>query len=272
MSTISPDALKACCAGAYGSDLAQAVLGHSFHPGGVRLTRRLAHMVDLRQGEHVLDVASGPGTTAVLLATEFGATVHGVDLSPALVERATELAAVGGLGGRVIFELGDAERLPQGAAADVLVCECALCTFPDQTAALGGFAGAIRDGGRVAISDVVIDRDRLPDELAGVVGAIACVASARSIEGYVGLMQDAGLRVIDIERHDDAVVEMIERIDARLAFLAMAGGGTIAGLDPAPAREIARVALEAARDGVIGYALMTAERFRTPAVGSVAPA
>ncbi len=263
MSPADPDLLKACCADAYGSDLAQAVLGRSFHPGGARLTRRLATMAGLRPGDRVLDVASGPGTTAVLLAEEFGASVRGVDLSPVLVGRATELAGAKGLDGRVIFEVGDAERLPASDEVDVVVCECALCTFPDQAAALRGFVRATREEGRVAISDVVIDRDRLPDELAGVAGAIACVAAARPVAAYVGEMEDAGLRVQGIERHDDAVVDMIESVDARLAFLAVAGGGTIAGIDPAPAREIARVALDAAHDGVIGYALIVAERART---------
>jgi arsenite methyltransferase len=76
--------VKACCAAAYDSDAVALLLGASYHPGGLALTRRLATMAGLRPGQRVLDVASGPGTTALLLATEFAVSVDGVDLERAL--------------------------------------------------------------------------------------------------------------------------------------------------------------------------------------------
>ena len=62
--------LKACCAAAYGSDVVTLLLGDSYHPGGLGLTRRLAAALGLSPGARVLDVASGRGATAILLARE----------------------------------------------------------------------------------------------------------------------------------------------------------------------------------------------------------
>src|SRR5689334_5814693 len=101
--------VKACCADLYQSDLARALLGDSFHPGGEALTRRMGELLELRASDRVLDVASGPGTSALALSRAFGCATFGVDLGAENVARARLLAAGSA---RVSFELGDAERLP----------------------------------------------------------------------------------------------------------------------------------------------------------------
>jgi len=154
---------KACCAAAYSSDLARLVLGDSFHPGGAALTRRLARVAGLRDGERVLDVASGPGTTALLLAREFGVTVEGVELSGDSVERASAAADAAALQDKVRFHVGDAEHLPfPDQSFDVVTCECAFCTFPDKQQAAAEFARVLKPNGRVAFSDVTVDANGLP--------------------------------------------------------------------------------------------------------------
>jgi hypothetical protein len=75
------DEVKACCAATYSSDVVALLLGYSYHPGGLALTRRLAARLGLAAGQRVLDVAAGRGGSGLLLAAEFGVTVDGVDLS-----------------------------------------------------------------------------------------------------------------------------------------------------------------------------------------------
>ncbi|MGH9266936.1 MAG: methyltransferase domain-containing protein, partial [Acidimicrobiales bacterium] len=95
------DELKACCAAAYQRDAVALILGDSYHPGGLDLTRRLGGALGLGRGQRVLDVASGPGTTAFLLAAEFGVEVDGVDLGADAVARASARAAERGLAATV---------------------------------------------------------------------------------------------------------------------------------------------------------------------------
>lgn len=149
--------VKACCAAAYSRDAVALVLGASYHPGGLALTRRLASALGVRPGWRVVDVASGPGTTARLLAAEYAVTVDGVELGESAVAGARSAADEAGLSSRIRFHRGDAERLPlPDAIADAVICECALCMFPDKAAAAAEFARVLRPGGRAGITDVTV--------------------------------------------------------------------------------------------------------------------
>ena len=253
--------VKSCCATAYQNDVVALVLGESYHPGGLDLTRRLARALDLRPGDHVLDIASGPGTTALLVAAEFGVEVDGVDLGSMTVERANAMAADKQMAGQVRFHCGDAERLPMDdASVDAVVCECAFCTFPDKTAAAAEIARVLRPGGRVGITDVALDPARLDAELQSLAGWVACIADARPVAEYVALLERAGLRVTLTEPHDDALARMIEQIDARLAAFSMLKHAALESIDVPRARERCALAAQAVTDGIAGYSLIVAHK------------
>ena len=261
MSVQDPEQLKVCCAAAYQRDAVALILGESYHPGGLDLTRRLARTMGLRAGEKVLDIASGPGTTAFMLAAEFGVEVDGVDLGDQAVARANAKAAEGGVAATVRFHVGDAERLPlPDGSVDAVVCECAFCTFPDKPTAAAEMARVLRPGGRIGITDVALDPSRLHDELRTLAGWVACLADARPVEEYVALLEAAGLRVKVTESHDDALARMIEQIDARLVAFRIAKVPALAGVDFDLARERTALAARAVRDGVAGYTLLVAEK------------
>jgi arsenite methyltransferase len=254
---------KACCAATYGSDVVALLLGDSYHPGGLALTRRLADRLTLRPDQHVLDVASGRGTTALTLAREYDARVTGVDLSDANVVLANGAAQGAGLAGQVRFEVGDAERLPvETGAFDAVVCECAFCTFPDKPTAAAELARVLRPGGRLGITDVTVDPARLPAELSGLGAWIACVADARPLHGYTALLSDAGLRVTHTERHDPAIAGMIDQIEARLTLVRMTARdrAEALGLDFDRAPAILAAARAAVGEGVLGYGLLVADK------------
>lgn len=257
--------VKACCAAAYSSDAVALLLGDCYHPGGVTLTRRLADALTLPPGERVLDVASGRGTTALLLADAYDAQVDGVDYSAACTALAREAAQAAGLGGKARFTTADAEQLPcPDRAFGAVVCECALCTFPDKGSAAAEFARVLRPGGRLGLTDVTADPGRLPAELTGLGARIACIADARSLAGYTGILAAAGLRVLVTERHDLAMLRMIDQIEARLNLLRMTIPDRLAaaGIDPAAAPRVLGAARAAVADGVLGYALLIAVKDR----------
>src|SRR5437762_6139085 len=130
---LSDEDLKHCCAAAYSNPAVRWLLGGELHPGGVALTRRTLGLAELKAGERLLDVACGSGTSALLAASEFGAKVTGVEYGENAVRAARAAAAASGYGDHVRFIQGDAERLPVAEGQfDVVLCECALCTFPDQ--------------------------------------------------------------------------------------------------------------------------------------------
>lgn len=251
--------VKQCCAAAYSSDWVALLLGDSFHPGGTRLTDRLGELLDLHPGMQVLDVAAGRGGSTIHLASTRGCDVLGVDLSAASVEAATAAAAERGLSGRVRFIHGDAASLPLGTASvDAVICECAFCTFPDKAVAAAELRRVLRPGGRVGVSDLV-RRGPLPAELRDLLAWVACIADALPVEGYVEHLSAAGIEVDHVEHHDDALAEMAESIRTRLLtgrVLAAAGRIDLSGVDWGRASAVARSAVAAIRDGVLGYVVV----------------
>jgi SAM-dependent methyltransferase len=259
--TRSAEEIKACCASIYQRDAVALILGESYHPGGADLTRHLGRTLGLRPGQRVLDVASGPGTTAFLLAAEFGVTVDGVDLGEQSVAAANARAAEYGVADRVLFQIGDAERLPlTDASVDAVICECAFCTFPDKRTAASEMARVLKPGGLVGISDVTLDPARLDPELASLAGWVACIADARPLSDYEDLLSQSGLPVTLTEAHDHALTRMIETIDARLTALAMINAPALQGVDIDAVRHKVAIAATAVADGIAGYKLLLARK------------
>jgi arsenite methyltransferase len=259
----SPANLKQCCAAAYDHDAVRVLVGDPLHPGGAQLTERLGRILNLGPDTRVLDVAAGRGDSALELAARFGCEVVGLDYGRRNVESARHQARERGLVDRVSFYCGDAERLPfADALFDAIVCECALCTFPDKPAAVGEFARVLTPGGRVGLSDLT-RRGPLPRELEGLEAWIACVADARPIEDYRALLAGGGLKVDLTEEHDRALIDFVERIRSRLfATEIMVGlkNVELPGIDLAIVKDIVRHALAAARAGKLGYAIVTATK------------
>jgi SAM-dependent methyltransferase len=263
VTTADPDpaAVKACCAAAYGMDLAELLLGASYHPGGAELTRRVADALSLRERQRVLDVACGIGTTALLLAGERDVDVVGFDIGEAQVERARHRARAACLDSRTRFEVGDAEHLPVGDSIyDAAVCECAMCTFPDKAAAAAELTRAVRPGGRVGITDVWLERGRLDPDLATLAGRVACVADARPIPETCDLLESAGLIIDLVERHDDALLRMIEQVETRLRAARIANLPALRPFNLRRGIELTRRAADVVSRGDAGYVLIVATK------------
>lgn len=256
-------ALKQCCAGFYGSDLARWLLADSWHPGGLALTRELVGRLQLSEHSRVLDVACGTGTSALMIARTCGCTVRGIDLSARNVEQAAREAAAQGLAARASFELGDAEGLAgEGGSYDALLCECALCTFPDKRAAAREFYRVLRAGGRLALSDVT-RAGAAPAALADLAGWVACVADALPLQGYAQQLRVAGFEELHTEDRSETLQGLIEQVAGRIA-----AGELLAGLAGSPvsreqlqgARELLAAAQAAVRRGELGYAVVSARK------------
>lgn len=76
----------------------------------------------------------------------------GVDLSPAMLDRARARVRALGLDGRVQLRRGDVQRLDlPDACVDAVVATYALCTVPDPGAALLEARRVLRPGGRLLL-------------------------------------------------------------------------------------------------------------------------
>lgn len=259
--TPGPDTLKSCCAAAYESDFARALLGDSFHPGGLKLTRRLGERLEIARGMRILDVASGKGESAIFLAKHFGCEVVGIDLGAANVTESARRAEAAGVGELVAFRHGDAESVTFPAGSfDRVICECAFCTFPNKHAAACEFRRALRPGGRVGLSDLT-RAGPVPQALQGLLAWVACIADAQPLDEYARYLTEAGLKVDLIEPHDDALGSLVQEIRAKLLgaeLLVKLKKIDLPTADFDQAKALARAAAEAVKAGTFGYALLTA--------------
>jgi arsenite methyltransferase len=245
--TVAAEEVKACCAAAYSSAAARFLLGDCFHPGGPALTSQLAHALRVGEGDLVVDVACGPGTSARQLVRETGCAVIGVDLAPPVDPADDPL---------VRFIAGDAEALPVAdASVDGALCECALCTFPDKQAAARELARVLRPGARLALSDLTARASKLPESLTSLQAWVACIADARPLGEIVALLEEAGLVVEQVEAHDDALAVLLDRIEGRLVVANLIGADGVQR-----GRELVAEARSALTQGLLGYGVVIARR------------
>jgi SAM-dependent methyltransferase len=114
----------------------------------------------LRPGEHVVDVGSGAGIDSLIAARMVGpdGQVIGVDMTPAMLEKARRNTMVTGLG-NVTFREGYGEALPvESEWADVVISNGVFNLFPDKLAGLQEMARVLKPGGRLQIGDILVQK------------------------------------------------------------------------------------------------------------------
>ena len=106
-------------------------------------TRTILQTAGVRRGMRVLDLGSGAGDVAFVVAELIGSTgeVIGVDQSPDSVARATARAAERGLS-NVRFLDGDIHDRAPGGPFDAIICRLVLMYVPDPAAVIRAQAAA----------------------------------------------------------------------------------------------------------------------------------
>jgi SAM-dependent methyltransferase len=153
----------------------------------------------LKPGQTVLDLGSGGGFDCFLIGPKVGANGRaiGVDMTPEMLAKArrnlTSYRARTKLD-NVEFRLGEIEHLPVAdASVDVVISNCVLNLSPQKAQVWREIARVLRPGGRVAISDLALQRE-LPESVRKSIEAlVGCVAGAVLIEEVDRMIRDAGL-------------------------------------------------------------------------------
>ena len=197
-----------CCGG---PEVAEAVLGAigytpeqaKFVPEGSNLGLGCGNPIQwtgLKPGETVLDLGSGAGIDCFLAAREVGPSGHviGVDMTPAMIERARANSARGDWP-QVEFRLGEIEHLPVAdASVDAIISNCVVNLSPDKAQVFREARRALRPGGRMVVSDLVWLAS-LPDSIRRDVDQwVGCVAGASLKEDYLALIRAAGFRDVEV--------------------------------------------------------------------------
>lgn len=207
------------------------------HPGGRAATEALLDRAGVGAETRLVDVGCGAGD-ALALARERGATAVGVDRDPA-VERSVR---------------GDMGRLPfRDGSADVVLSECVLCLSDSLPAALAETRRVLGPGGRLALSDVVVDGN-LPDVPDSVAEAF-CLTGTRDRDALLTAVGNAGYVVEGTRNHREDLLAMrddlTEQVDYR-GLLSLLGKRGQRALDAIDTLE------RAVEDGTVSYVSIVA--------------
>lgn len=176
-------------------------------------------LAQLNTGETVLDLGSGGGIDVLLSARRVGPTgrVYGLDMTDEMLALARENQRKAGIE-NVEFLKGEIEQIPlSGNSVDVIISNCVINLSADKDRVFAEAFRVLKPGGRLAISDIVVRGEMLPEIRRNVELWVGCVSGALEGHEYQSKLEKAGFVEIDLEP------TCIYRIEDAREFLVNAG-------------------------------------------------
>lgn len=153
----------------------------------------LGRRLGLGPESQVLDIASGRGGPALVLARAFGCTVRGIEIRPDFHSVAVERISEAGLEELVSFEVGDASGATHAAESyDTALCLGASFVYGSLADTVDALAPAVRPGGRVVVGEPFWRRLPLPEDYDDRGDPWT------TLEGTVVIFETSGLPVVSV--------------------------------------------------------------------------
>ncbi len=128
--------------------------------GPFQSTKKLVELIDVKKGDHILDVASGTGVVTKLLNQKVGKSgfVVGADTATTAIKVAKKWNKKSP---NLLFVNADAENFSFKEKFDIITCQYALFFFPNAIKALKNMKNSLKESGKLGIS-VHGHKDRVP--------------------------------------------------------------------------------------------------------------
>jgi SAM-dependent methyltransferase len=171
--------------------------------------------IDIREGDTVMDLGSGGGLDCFLAAQRVGAKgkVIGVDMTPEMIAKAQANAVKAGIS-NVEFRLGQIESIPAAECeVDVIISNCVINLSPDKPAVFREMYRVLKQGGRVAVSDIVTNGPMSPLVAKSLENWAGCIVGALDVEEYRRELTAAGFREVEVKpEHTTPLAPFAERL------------------------------------------------------------
>lgn len=157
-------------------------------------------LAGLAEGESVVDLGSGSGMDVFFAALQVGegGSVVGVDFTTAQLEKARRLASEGGFP-QVALREGRIERLPlEDESCDCVISNGVINLAPDKGAVFSEAARVLRPGGRMALADIVSERQLKDSIVCDADLWASCIGGASQQDSYRAAIEAAGLTVEEL--------------------------------------------------------------------------
>jgi len=158
----------------------------------------------INKGDVVLDLGSGAGKDVFLAAQKVGdaGRAIGVDMTPEMLalarKNALKFFETTGLA-NVEFREGHIEELPvEATSVDLVISNCVVNLSPDKPQVFREVYRVLKPGGRMIVSDIVLNRP-LPESARNDTDLYAaCIAGALLRSEYIQAIRDAGFRKVEM--------------------------------------------------------------------------
>ena len=161
-------------------------------------------LAELKKGETVLDLGSGAGIDVFLAANKVGKSGHviGVDMTEEMIKKSEKIAKENGYT-NVEFKFGEIENLPiKDNTVDVIISNCVINLSTDKLKTFREAFRVLKPGGRILISDLVIE-GILPEDIKKSFDAWSdCIAGALEKNEYLNIIKKAGFSKVKIVNQD----------------------------------------------------------------------
>ncbi len=188
-------------------------------------------IAELQPGEVVLDLGSGGGIDCFLAAKKVGpeGRVIGLDMTPDMIKLAQRNAKRVGVT-NVEFRYGEMEDIPlPDESVDVIISNCVINLSPDKDAVFREAYRVLRPGGRMSVSDIVIDGD-LPSSIRNRLDAWAsCIAGALDESVYLSKIRAAGFEQVEVLSRDYMTASQVAEGEETQVLLVGADGQVTQG-------------------------------------------
>jgi arsenite methyltransferase len=178
-------------------------------------------VADLQPGEVVLDLGSGGGIDCFMSARQVGpdGRVIGLDMTPDMIKLARRNAKKMGVS-NVDFRFGEMEDIPlPDASVDVIISNCVVNLAPDKEAVFREAYRVLQPGGRISISDIVIDGDLPPSVRVRLDAWAGCIAGALDESDYLSKIAGAGFQQVEVVARSHTDLSDTNDVEAAVALL-----------------------------------------------------
>lgn len=171
------------------------------HPGGFDATKKLVKSLNITADSKVIDIACGKGTTAILIAEQYGCNVVAIDIDEKLIEEAKYLTKKKGLENKITYYIGDALKLPfNDNEFDVAVSQAMLVLVDDKIKAIQEANRVIKKGGVAGWLELSWKKEITKDFIEKVSTVICayCMTNVSTFDGWKKIFNEAGITNLNV--------------------------------------------------------------------------
>jgi SAM-dependent methyltransferase len=159
------------------------------------------HLAELKTGEAVVDLGSGSGMDSFVAALKVGPTgrVVGVDMTDEQLAKAERLRKAAGLT-NITYKKGYIEETGlEAGSVDCVISNGVINLASDKSKVFREAARLLKHGGRLAIADIVTEKQLSEGIVCNATLWAACIGGAHQQDAYRAEIEGAGLRLVKFQ-------------------------------------------------------------------------